>query len=102
MNQLQKIFKALSWGQRIAILVAVGLLVAGITTFVRVRHDSDFRPLFTGMPPEDAAAIVQKLKESGVEHRLGDNGAAVLVPAAKVDELRLEMAAAGLPRTGRI
>ncbi len=102
MDQLQKIFKSLSIGQRIGILAAVLLLVGGITSFVRWRHESDFRPLFSGMPAEDASAIVQKLKESGVEHRISDSGTSVLVPAAKVDELRLEMAGAGLPRSGRI
>jgi len=102
MNQLIKIFKALTLAQRIGIAAAVIALIAGLVSFVKWRHESDFRPLFTGMPAEDAAAIVQKLKESGTEHRLAENGSSVLVPAAKLDELRLEMAAAGLPRTGRI
>lgn len=102
MEQLQKIFRALSVAQRVGIAGAVLLVIAGITSFVHWRHESDFRPLFTGMPAEDAAAIVQKLKESGVEHRLSDNGTSVLVPTAMVDELRLEMAGAGLPRSGRI
>ena len=45
---------------------------------------------------------MQKLKESGVEYRLPESGGAVLVPSAKLAELRLGMAAAGLPKTGRI
>jgi flagellar M-ring protein FliF len=102
MDQLQKIFKSLSLAQRIGIPIAALLVIAGLTSFVHWRHESDFRPLFSGMPAEDAAAIVQKLKESGVEHRLTDSSTSVLVPAAKVDELRLEMAGAGLPRSGRI
>jgi flagellar M-ring protein FliF len=102
MNQLQKLFKSLSMTQRIAIPIAALLVIAGMMSFVKWRHESDFRPLFSGMAPEDAAGIVQRLKESGVEHRLSDNGTSVLVPMARVDELRLEMAAAGLPRSGRI
>jgi len=54
------------------------------------------------MAPEDAAAIVQKLKEGGIDHRIGDNGTSVLVPEAKINEVRLEMAGEGLPKTGRI
>ena len=102
MEPIKKLFAALSVTQRIGIAVAFVALVAGLSSFVRWRHDSDFRPLFTGMPAEDAAAIVQRLKETGVEHRLTDNGTSVLVPSSKVDELRLEMAGAGLPRSGRI
>ena len=66
------------------------------------QKEADFKPLFTGLAPEDAAGIVQKLKESGVEYRLPDAGGAVLVPSARLAELRLSMAAAGLPKTGRI
>ena len=39
--------------------------------FVEWRREADFRPLFSGLAPEDAAAIVQKLKEGGVDYRLG-------------------------------
>ncbi len=54
------------------------------------------------MSPEDAAAVVQKLRESGTEFRLAENGTGVLVPSARVAELRLQMAGAGLPKTGRV
>ena len=102
MDQLRKLLQALSVPQRIGILTAVACLIGALVGFVHWRHESDFRTLFTGMAPEDAAAIVQKLKESGVEHRLSDSGGSVLVPAAQVNELRLEMAGAGLPKTGRV
>ncbi len=102
MGQLKKLYAALSMQQRIAIVAAVIVVGAAIYGVLTVSHNRSFRPLFTGMSPEDAAAIVAKLKESGVEHRIGDNGSTVLVPDSKVDELRLEMAGAGLPKTGRV
>jgi flagellar M-ring protein FliF len=58
--------------------------------------------LFTGIAAEDAAGIVQKLKESGVEYRLPEGGGSVLVPSARLAEVRLSMAAIGLPKSGRI
>ncbi|MBV8071033.1 MAG: flagellar M-ring protein FliF [Acidobacteriaceae bacterium] len=102
MEQVRKLIAALSVVQRAGIVAAAVLTIAGVFSFVHWRHEQGFKPLFTGMAPDDAAAIVQKLKESGVEYRLADNGSAVLVPEAKVDELRLELAGAGLPRTGRV
>lgn len=102
MNQLKSLFYALSLSQRIGIAAVTLALAAGMISFVHWRHEAGFKPLFTGMSPEDAAAVVQRLKESGVEHRLADNGNTVLVPEAKVDELRLELAGAGLPKSGRI
>src|SRR5437588_12383831 len=102
MDQLKKLLNALSATQRIAIILIALAAGFALVSFVRWRHESDFRPLFTGMSPEDASAIVQKLKETGVEYRLGENGTSVSVPELKVDEARLEMAGAGLPKTGRI
>jgi flagellar M-ring protein FliF len=102
MDQLKQLLTALTMRQRIGIAVMALLVAGGVTGFVKWKHERDFKPLFTGMAPEDAAAIVQKLKEGGTDHRIGDNGTSVLVPESKVNELRLEMAGEGLPKTGRI
>ena len=84
--------------------MAVVLLAAAGGLFLLVQHqrEADFRPLFTGVAPEDASAIVQKLKEAGVDYRLAAEGGVVLAPSARLAELRINMAAAGLPKTGRI
>lgn len=102
MDQIKNLFTTLSLWQRVAVLTAAILVPAGILGLVRWHHEQDFRPLFTGMAAEDAAAVVQKIKESGTEYRLGDNGTSVLAPQDRVDELRLQLAAAGLPKTGRV
>jgi flagellar M-ring protein FliF len=102
MDQLKKIFNSLSVAQRIGLAAVILLVAAGIPSFTHWEHERDFRPLFTNMAPEDAAAVVQKLKEGSVEHRLSENGTTVQVPAERVDEVRLELAGAGLPKTGRI
>jgi flagellar M-ring protein FliF len=102
MDQLKKLFGSLSRQQLITIAVVVGLVGAGLAAFLHWNKERGFKPLFTGMSSEDAAAIVQKLKEGGTEFRLAANGASVLVPEARVDELRLEMSGAGLPKTGRV
>src|SRR5437764_15269239 len=99
---MQSILAKLSIRQRISIVVVAGLVAFGMYELVHQQHESDFKPLFTGVSPEDGAAIVQKLKESGVEYRLPESGGTVLVPSAKLAELRLTMASAGLPKTGRI
>jgi flagellar M-ring protein FliF len=99
---MKKILANLSLRQRITIGVVAALVTTGIYALVYWHKESDFKPLFTGLAPEDAAAIVQKLKESGVDYRLPEAGGAVLVPSARVAEMRLNLAAAGLPKTGRI
>jgi flagellar M-ring protein FliF len=77
-------------------------VVAGLFGFLKWSKERDFRPLYTGVAAEDAGAVVAKLKESGAEYRVTDGGATILVPSGKVAETRLQMAALGLPKTGRI
>jgi flagellar M-ring protein FliF len=102
MDQLIQLFSGLSTRQRITIALAAILTGAGIFGLVRWKQESDFRPLYTSMAPEDAAGVVQKLRETGVDFRLSENGGTVLVSASKLAESRLALAAAGLPKTGRI
>src|SRR6266849_3568088 len=102
MEQFKKLVADLSLMQRITVLTAALAVGAGLFGFVQWKRESDFRPLYTTLASEDAGAVVQKLKEGGVEYRLSENGSTVLVPSAKVAEMRLDMAAAGLPKSGRI
>ena len=93
---------ALSTKQKATIGAVVLAAAAGLFAMVRWQRERDFRPLFTSLASEDAGAVVQKLKESGTEYRLSEDSRTLLVPSARVPELRLTMAAAGLPRSGRM
>ncbi len=102
MDPLKKLVASLSVRQRVMILAAATTVLVGLPLFTHWHRESDFRPLYTSLAAEDAAAVVEKLKQSGVEYRLGDNGATVLVASARAAESRLALAAAGLPKSGRI
>src|SRR5690242_18466398 len=102
MGQLSQLITGLSLKQRISVVAVAAITVAGLLAFTRWKHESDFKPLYTSMAPEDAAGVVQKLRETGTEYRLAENGGTVMVPTAKLAESRLNLAAAGLPKTGRI
>ncbi|WP_321475174.1 flagellar basal-body MS-ring/collar protein FliF [uncultured Paludibaculum sp.] len=101
MKQLKKIFDGLTLRQKLVILVATAGVVAAIVLGIRWNKERDLRPLFTEVSAEDAGALVERLKAANVPYKVADNGT-ILVPSARVAELRLEMAAAGLPRTGRL
>src|SRR3984893_11206760 len=102
MEQLKKLLLSLTAMQRVTILVCGLAVAAGVVWFSRWQQESGMRPLYTALSPEDASAMVQKLREGGVVYKVGENGASLLVPEARVAELRLEMAGLGLPKTGRI
>ncbi|MDE3153640.1 MAG: flagellar M-ring protein FliF, partial [Acidobacteriota bacterium] len=62
----------------------------------------DYRLLFTDMDPQAASQVVEKLKAEKISYQLTDGGRAIKVPADKLDELRVDLSAQGLPSTGRI
>lgn len=102
MEQLKKLLLSLTTMQRVTIVFCAVAMAAGVVWFSHWQQEAGMRPLFSALSPEDASAMVQKLRESGVVYKVGENGTSLLVPEARVAELRLEMAGLGLPKTGRI
>ena len=102
MDQIRKLFSSLNLTQLLSIATCVIALGGGLMWFTRFQRESGMRPLYSSLSAEDASAMVQKLREGGIDYRLSENGTTVLVPEARVPELRLEMAGLGLPKTGRI
>jgi flagellar M-ring protein FliF len=102
MNGLKALLANLTLRQKLTIAAAAVVVAAGLYALAHWSRERDFKPLYTGLAAEDAGAIVARLREGGVRYRLADGGATVLVPSAQVAELRLQMASAGLPRSGRI
>src|SRR5580704_7276470 len=102
MNQILQLFRRLTIAQRIWLAAATLAVIGGIAGLAHWNQERDFKPLFTGIAAEDAGPLLARLREGTVEYRLADNGTTVLVPSARVAELRIEMASAGLPKSGRI
>ena len=53
--------------------------------------------LYSGLTPEEAGKIVEKIRDAGVQYELKNGGTTVEVPEEKVYSLRLTMASQGLP-----
>src|SRR5882724_337436 len=102
MDQIRKLITSLTLRQQIyigAALIAVGI---GLWVFTKWNHERDFRPLYTSLASEDAGAVMTKLREENIEYRVDEGGSTLRVRSDKVAELRLRMAAEGLPKTSRI
>src|SRR5579862_4006600 len=102
MEQIKRLIATLSIRQRWTILIIGTLAAAGFYGLAHWQTENSFRPLYNSLAPEDAATVVQKLKEGGTPYRLSSNNSTISVPEDKVAELRLEMAGAGVPKSGRI
>lgn len=102
MDQVKRLIAALTPQQRWTLIISALLIAGGIYGLTRWQTEAGFSPLYTSLAQDDAAPIVQKLKEEGVSYRLSADGSTVSVPRERAPELRLEMAAAGYPKSGRI
>ena len=102
LEQIRELWLRLTMRQRIVIGVVAVLVIVGILVGSREHKEQSFKPLFQNVAGEDAGPVVNRLREMGVEFRLADNGSTIKVPAERLDELRIQMASAGLPKTGRI
>ena len=54
MNQLTRIWNSLSITQRISLFVVPVILIGAVFSFLRWKHESEFRTLYSGLAPEDA------------------------------------------------
>lgn len=102
MEQLKRLLATLSLRQKILIAAAAIAAISGIVMFTRWQNERDYVVLYEKLSAEDASSVVAKLKESTADYRLDDGGSVIRVKRAKLDELRLQMAGAGIPKTGRI
>ena len=102
MNEIKRLLESLSWKQILSLVLAVGAVLGFLVLLSRWSRERDFRPLFSALSPEDAGAVLAKVRESGVDFRLSENGSSVLVPSGRIAELRLQLAAGGVPKSGRI
>jgi len=88
--------------QRVLLGAVLFLSFASLLAMMIWAGRPDFTVLFSNLDPKDAGAIVERLKESKIPFQLKNDGTTILVPSAKVYELRLEMASQGLPQTGGV
>ena len=101
-DQLKVIIRNMDSGKMIVILFLASLAIAGLVFMVTWAGKPDFQYLFTNLPQEDTASIVSRLKGKNIPFQIDGNGSAVMVPKENLYELRLEMAAEGLPQGSRI
>jgi len=98
LSQLNATFSNLSLGKKITLMTLILGSVAGFLFLMNWSGKSEFQPLYAQLDPEDASAILSKLKEQKIEYRIASNGSTVLIPQEHIYETRMQMASEGLPR----
>lgn len=84
-------------GQKAMLVIAVLALALGAVGLTRWVAQPSYTVLFGNLSGADANAIVEELQAANVPYQLADGGSTVLVPQAKVYDLRVQMSGKGLP-----
>jgi flagellar M-ring protein FliF len=77
-------------------LLALAGAVLAITLW---SSQGDYRPLYSGLSDKDGGAVIGQLSALQVPYK-HEAGGTILVPASQVYELRMKLAAQGLPKGG--
>lgn len=77
-------------------LLALAGAVLAITLW---SAQGDYRPLYSGLSDKDGGAVINQLAALQVPYK-HEAGGTILVPAGQVYELRMKLAAQGLPKGG--
>lgn len=101
-EQVRQVWQQWPTRRRVLALGLTGAVLVGLLTLILLGGDQPSTPLMTNLSPADAAAIMKKLEAKQIPHRVGANGTTIYVPRGKVHELRIQLAAQGLPKGGGV
>ena len=85
--------------KQIGFLLAIAASIA-LGGYVLVWSQSpNYQVLFNGLAAKESSEIVAVLQQSDIDYKLNHSTGAVMVPASKVQSLKLKLAAEGLPKS---
>lgn len=98
LKKLMKLSPARQLGFMLALAVSIAIGIAVVLWAKEPGYDL----LFTGIAEKDAAEILESLDKLGVKYKVEEGTGALMVPAGSARELKLKLAAQGLPRSASL
>jgi len=94
---IKKFFNRFSTSRKVVIGSVVLLSIVAIIIIINLASALPYGILYANLSTKDSGLIIEQLKERKVPYRLSGGGSVIKVPDNQVAELRIELAAAGLP-----
>lgn len=95
-------FLQTTMGKRVAAGGGIALILALMVAVWMWSQAPEYRVLFSNYSDRDGGAITASLDQMGVQYKFSEGGNAILVPAEQIHDLRLKLAAQGLPKGGNV
>jgi flagellar M-ring protein FliF len=96
--QLRDIWRQLGSAQRISVICATLVLLAGLGALAFWSSRADYGLLYGRLSDGEAAKVIAALDDAKVPYKVGGGGGSILVPADKVHLMRMQLAGRGIPR----
>ena len=93
---------AMPAGKRTWLIASVMFLAAMCVGMMWFAGRPDWRALFSGLDGKDVQQVSQELAAAGIPYETTADGGGVQVPEEMLDKARMEIAAKGMPQTGRL
>src|SRR5208283_5320819 len=101
-NQVQKFLRGLNRKQQMTLGAGACLVVLSLFVFVFLISRADYKPLYSGLQPEEAQSIARTLAANNIPYKISSVGPGLGVLARNLDPVRLDLASGGFPQTGRL
>jgi flagellar M-ring protein FliF len=101
-TQATVFLRGLTIRQKVLLGASLAAVAGAVWLFVVLVGKGDYKPLYSGLSPEDAQTISQRLSAQNIPFELSSDRTSLSVPADQIDKVRLQMASEGLPVTGRL
>jgi flagellar M-ring protein FliF len=101
-KQIAAFIRGLTTRQKIMIALGAAAVAATIWVFVTLLDKADYKTLYSGLSSSDAQSLSRRLSEKNIPYELASDGTSIRVPADQLDKARLDLAAEGMPQTGRL
>jgi len=87
---------------RLALVLGAAVLATALAAAVLWGRAPDYKVLYANLPEREGGAVIASLQQMNVPYRLADGSGAIMVPADQASEVRLKLAAQGLPKAGGV
>jgi len=95
-------FEAMPAQRRNWLMGSGAMVLAVIAAMVWWAGRPDYRVLYSGLDGKDTQQVAQELGAAGIPFEMTADGTGVQVPAESLDKARMEVAAKGMPQSGRL
>jgi flagellar M-ring protein FliF len=99
---MQQRLMAMPVGKRTWLIASVAFLAAACVGMMWFAQRPDWRVLFSGLDGKDTQQVSQELAAAGISFQMTADGTGIEVPADMLDKARMEVAAKGMPQSGRL